>query len=45
MLENDGGFSDVIQNMDIFARHTEMILPTESKKTPYTVLREIRIKK
>jgi len=44
MLENDDGFSDIIHNIDVFSRHTEMILPSESIKTPYTVLREVRIK-
>jgi hypothetical protein len=45
MLENDQGFYDIIQNMDTFAKHTKMILPSESKKTSYTVLREVRMTK
>jgi hypothetical protein len=45
MLENDKGFPAIIQDMDIFARHTKMVLPKESKKTPFVVLREVRIKK
>lgn len=44
MLENDKGFFKSLQNIKNFARHTEMVLPSELKKTPFTVLREVRIK-
>jgi len=41
LLENDDGFDDLIKNITFFSDHTEMILPNESKKTPYIVLRKI----
>lgn len=42
MLENDKGFEEIMKNIEIFAGHTDMILPSESKKTSYTILREVR---
>ena len=44
-LENDEGFSELMKNIDTFAAHTNMILPTESKKTPYVILRKINLPK
>jgi len=40
-LECDVGFEDLMNNLDLFSEHTEMILPKESKKTPYIVLRKV----
>jgi len=40
-LENDDGFDDLMNNLDLFSTHTQMTLPVESKKTPYTVLRKV----
>ncbi len=45
MLENDKAFSDIMRNIEIFAGNTERILPEESKKTPYKILREINFQK
>lgn len=45
MLENDEGFSDILQNIDIFAGHTEMILPSESQKTSFKILRKVNHKR
>lgn len=42
-LENDPRFSEVINHLDVFSGNTERILPVESNKTLYVVLREIRI--
>ena len=33
------------KKIDVFAGHTKMILPKESQKTPYTILKEVRYKK
>lgn len=41
-LENDPGFSEIRNNLDIFEGHTKMILPSESPKTSYVILREIK---
>ena len=40
-LENDEGFDDLMNNLDLFSEHTNMILPVESDKTPYTILRKV----
>ena len=42
ILENDDGFNDLMKNITIFSEHTKMILPNESQKTPYVVLRKVR---
>ncbi len=41
-LEQDKQIKEVMQKIDIFAGHTSIILPKESKKTPFTILREVR---
>ena len=41
-LESDVSFKDVLNNIEIFANNTQRILPLESKKTPYKILREVR---
>ncbi len=41
MLEHDKAFSEVMEKIEIFAGNTSLILPDESKKTPYTILREV----
>lgn len=43
-LEADEGFVELIKNLDVFTEHTKMILPRESKKTPYVVLRKIKLR-
>ena len=43
-LECSVGFDDLMTNIDFFSEHTKMILPTESKKTPYTILRKVNWK-
>ena len=40
-LEHDDGFEGLMNNLDIFSEHTKMILPKESEKTPYVVLRKV----
>lgn len=40
-LENNDGFSDLMNNLSLFSEHTKMILPNESEKTPYIILRKI----
>ena len=42
MLESEPSFENVLQNIDIFTNNTERILPLESKKTPYKILREVK---
>lgn len=44
-LENDESFKDLLKNLDVFSDHTDMILPDESEKTPYAVLRKVNLKK
>jgi hypothetical protein len=44
MLENDVAFQEVMEKIEIFSGNTGLILPAESQKTPYTVLREVRQK-
>ena len=43
-LENDKQFKEIMEKIEIFAGHTKMILPQESRKTPFTTLREVRYK-
>lgn len=42
VLEGDRAFSEVMAKIEIFSGNTELILPSESQKTPYTVLRKVR---
>lgn len=42
-LEQDRGFRDLIKNFDVFSDHTKMILPSETAKTPYTILRKVKL--
>ena len=42
MFESDKSFKGVLENLEIFAGNTERILPEESKKTPYQILREVK---
>jgi len=44
-LENDKQFVEIMEQIEIFAGHTKMVLPQESEKTPFTILREVRYKK
>lgn len=41
-LEQDRAFAEVMRKIEIFSGNTEIILPGESEKTPYTVLRKVR---
>jgi len=41
MLEEEPGFDEIIKNIEIFEQHTKMILPTESQKTPFVILRKV----
>ena len=41
MLEKDLGFNEIMAKIEIFEEHTKMILPSESKKTPYIILRKV----
>jgi len=43
-LETFDGFDDLMNNMGLFSEHTNMILPNESEKTPYVVLRKVNWK-
>ncbi len=45
MLENSDAFRDLLKNIEIFAANTQRILPEESKKTPYKILREVNLGK
>lgn len=45
MLEHDVAFSEVMQKIEIFSGNTSLVLPEESKKTPYVVLREVKTRK
>ena len=40
-LEQDDGFDDLMNNLDLFSEHTKMVLPSEIDKTPYKVLRKV----
>ncbi|HET6518100.1 MAG TPA: YkgJ family cysteine cluster protein [Nitrosopumilaceae archaeon] len=42
MFEKDESFKEIRKNMKIFSDNTELILPNEEKKRPYTILREVR---
>jgi len=42
VLEQDRAFSEVMRKIEIFSGNTEIILPGEFIKTPYTVLRAVR---
>lgn len=42
ILECDDGFDDLMKNIGFFSEHTMMVLPTESEKTPYIVLRKVQ---
>ena len=42
-LEKDMESNEVFKEMETFANNTELILPHESQKTPFTVLREVKI--
>lgn len=44
-LEQDKQFNEIMEQIEIFAGHTRMILPHESGKTSYTVLREVNYQK
>ena len=43
-LEMDVGFDDLMNNIELFTEHTNMILPTELEKTPYDILRKVNWK-
>jgi Fe-S-cluster containining protein len=45
MLEHDKAFQEVMEKIEIFSDNTSLILPNESKKTPYTLLREVSYEK
>lgn len=40
-LEDDEGFDDLMNNIDLFSEHTVMVLPSEQEKTSYKVLRKV----
>jgi len=42
MLESDSSFNDILKNIDVFAQNTQRILPIESEKTSYKILREVK---
>lgn len=42
MLEKDKTFSEVMEKIEIFSGNTGLILPVESKKTPYAILRQVK---
>lgn len=44
-LEQDKAFPEIIEKIELFSGNTSLILKEESKKTPYTVLREVNLKK
>ncbi len=41
-LENDHQFLELVKNLDIFSNNTKRVLPKESQKTPYQILRQVR---
>ncbi|MGQ0605667.1 MAG: YkgJ family cysteine cluster protein [Candidatus Nitrosotenuis sp.] len=41
-LEQDRAFSEVMQKVEIFSGNTSLVLPRESEKTPYVVLRKVQ---
>ena len=40
-LEDADGFVELMENIDVFSEHTNMVLPSESQKTPYVILRKV----
>ena len=42
MLESDDSFKDILKNIETFSNNTQRVLPLESSKTPYTILREVK---
>lgn len=40
-LEQDKTFAEVMEKIEVFSGNTSLVLPEESKKTPYVVLREV----
>jgi Fe-S-cluster containining protein len=44
-LEKDMELNNIFKYMETFANNTELILPQESQKTSFTVLREVKITK
>lgn len=42
LLEKDRAFSEVMEKIEIFSGNTCIVLPSESKKTPYTILRQVK---
>ena len=40
----DEGFGDLMNNIDLFTEHTNMVLPSELEKTPYEILRKVNWK-
>lgn len=42
MLEKDKAFSEVMEKIEVFSGNTGIILPVESKKTPYAILRQVK---
>jgi uncharacterized protein len=44
-LEKDMMTNKIADEISIFADNTDLVLPTESKKTPYVVLREVKLEK
>lgn len=43
-LEKDMELNEIFNNIETFANNTELVLPRESQKTSYTILREVRCK-
>ena len=43
-LEEYMELNEIINDIDTFAGNTELILPKESQKTPYVIIREVKIK-
>jgi Fe-S-cluster containining protein len=41
-LEKDMKLNDIFTDMETFANNTELILPSESQKTPFVILREVK---
>lgn len=42
MFEKEEFFDEIRKNIETFSNNTELVLPEESKKTAYTILREVR---
>lgn len=45
VLEKDMEINNIFKDMKTFANNTKLILPQESQKTPFTILREVKIAK